>query len=122
MIIMITINLDNIKLDGDLVKLKLLNIGISPILVNFLDIPSADRAQPFILSFKLELKGKKPMLVKCNIYKDNNNIFLDTVDGVKGQYIPSGRLVKFSAEDIKFLKADISVLIPQIKDLINSLV
>jgi hypothetical protein len=117
-----TINLENIKLDGDLVKLKLLNIGISPILVNFLDIPSADRAQPFILSFKLELKNKKPMLVKCNIYKDNNNIFLDTIDGIKAQYIPSGRLVKFSAEDIKFLKADISVLIPQIKDLINSLV
>jgi hypothetical protein len=117
-----TINLDNIKLDGDLVKLKLLNIGISPILVNFLDIPSADRAQPFILSFKLELKGKKPMLIKCNIYKDNNNIFLDTIDGIKAQYIPSGRLVKFSPEDIKFLKADINVLLPQIKDLINSLV
>lgn len=116
------INLDNIKLDGDLVKLKLLNIGISPVLVNFLDNPNASRSQPFILSFKLELKGKKAMLVKCNIYKDNNNIFMDTIDGIKAQYIPSGRMVKFSPEDIKFLKADISVLIPQIKDLINSLV
>lgn len=117
-----TINLDSIKLDGNLVKLKLVNIGISPILINFLDTPNASKAQPFILSFKLELKGKKPMLVKCSIYKDNDGIFLDTIDSIKGQYIPSGRIVKFSPEDIKFLKADISVLIPQIKDLINSLV
>ena len=95
-------------------KLELIDVGISPIKVNFIGEPNQDRCTAFILKFEFtRLKGK-PIIVTAQAYQDNDGKLLDMPKITETRFKESGKKTNFNTYDVL---CNIKELLPQIKEI-----